>query len=105
LTNEFEKWMSDKFDDESLYAVANLSAPVSFPHIFNSPKTTELYEKYKKEIWETLCDDAASCRMNIVKMISNFEGAGGVTGVTQFENLLVWYAAERFAYKTRDDND
>jgi len=46
-----------------------------------------------------LNEEAESFGDNIPQLIASFHGANNVCNSTTFENLLVWYAAEKVAFE------
>jgi hypothetical protein len=104
MKDTFENWMLDQFDNDTLSDLARYGAQNGFSGLIYYSETTTLYRKYKDDIWEMLYDDAESHGVTILEMISNFGGAKNVANAGQLENLLVWYAAERVAWQTTEEN-
>lgn len=79
-------------------ALINITLLGHFPGLTYYSETTELYAEYADEIWEMLCEDADAfgCR-TIAELGATFNGAKDANNRDQYENLLVWYAAERIA--------
>lgn len=93
----FESWMKSNFSAEELSDIANHGADGGWHGLTYYGDTCKLYSRFKDEIWEMLSADADDMGMNILEMIANFGGAKSVQNCQHFENLMVWYAAERIA--------
>ena len=102
----FKQWMNanlkDYYED-----IAGHGCSAGFPGLTYYTDTAKLYEKFKDDIFEMLADDADCEGVTIPELIALFNGAKDVYDSGTFENLLVWYAAERIAYSAaeEDDND
>lgn len=97
MCKTFKEWMTEQFSREELIDMVNHGVSNGFSGLIYYSETTALYHKYKDEIWDMLYDDAESYGETILGFIAQFSGAKNVGGVDQFENLLVWYAAEKIA--------
>ena len=104
MKDTFENWMLDQFDNDTLSDLARHGAQNGFSGLIYYSETTALYRKYKDDIWEMLYDDAESHGVTILEMISGFGEAKNVANADQLENLLVWYAAEKVAWQTTEEN-
>lgn len=99
MCKTFEEWMTEEFSHNELADMVNHGVSGGFSGLIYYSETTELYQKYKEDIWDMLYDDAESYGETILGFIAQFLGAKNVGGADQFENLLVWYAAEKVAYE------
>jgi len=60
--------------------------------------TNEFYNNYEQGIWELLERQTEELgHDNPIQMIGSFNGADSVGNLTQFKNLLAWYAFEETA--------
>jgi hypothetical protein len=60
--------------------------------------TNKFYDKFEEEIWEMLYDEQVDFGFNsIPEYIASFNGSKDVGSLTQFKNLLAWYAVENVA--------
>ena len=98
----FEAWMKRNLSKGQLKDLAAHGADAGWPGLTYYKDTCKLYEKYKDEIWEWLLEDAEECGQSVFEMIAGFGGAKDVGSCDQFENLMVWYAAERVAREQTD---
>lgn len=98
----FKDWMKKKFDATQLSDIAAHGADSGWAGLTYYSDTTKLYTKYKADIWEMLIQDAEDMGENVFEMISHFGGAKNVSDCETFENLMVWYAAERVARELTD---
>ena len=101
----FEEWLKSNLDADQLKDLASHGADAGWPGLTYYSETCEAYERFKSEIWKALLEDADEfgCK-SVFDMISNFGGAASVSCVEHFENLMVWYMAERTA-RNLDDSD
>lgn len=108
-TNEnktFECWLKANLDSCQIKDLASHGADAGWPGLTYYSETGELYEKYKEEIWKALSDDADEFgHKSAFEMIANFREASSVTCVETFENLMVWYMAERTAHRLDSSED
>jgi len=95
--NEFKSWIIANFDEGTLCDLAKNGAQNGFEGLIYDDETSELYKNHKDEIWKMLGDDGEDYGESILKMISHFRGANEVFRASNFETLLVWYAAEKVA--------
>lgn len=92
----FKAWMDANLKDY-YQDIASHGCSAGFPWLTYYTDTAKLYSKFKSEIFEMLRDDAKDQGMTVPELIASFNGAKDVWNDTTFENLLVWYAAERIA--------
>lgn len=94
----FEGWLKANLDPDQLKDLASHGADAGWPGLTYYSETAEAYERFKAEIWKALLEDADEfgCK-NVFELISGFGGAETVSCVEHFENLMVWYMAERTA--------
>lgn len=65
--------------------------------------TVAFHDEYENDIWDKLYKESETQGMNILEMISCFNGAKDVGSMTQLKNLLTWYAVEdECALQTED---
>lgn len=92
----FKEWLQEKLDADQIKDLAEHGAAAGWPGLTYYRDTCALYEEYEAEIWECLNDDAdAMGEPNVLKLIATLNGADCVSDKDTFENLLVWYMAER----------
>lgn len=94
----FESWLKANLEPSQIKDLASHGADAGWPGLTYYSETGELYEIYKDEIWKALSDDADEygCQ-SVFEMIAGFGCARSVNCVETFENLMVWYMAERTA--------
>ncbi len=96
----FESWLKANLEPSEIKDLASHGADAGWPGLTYYSETGELYEKYKEEIWKALSDDADELgHKSVFEMIAQFREATSVTCVESFENLMVWYMAERTAHR------
>jgi hypothetical protein len=96
--NTFKEWLQETLDADQIKNLANYGADAGWPGLTYYKDTCALYEEYEAEIWECLSDDASGQGYkNILELIATFGGSDCVSCKDTFENLLVWYMAERTA--------
>jgi hypothetical protein len=91
----FESWMRKQFDRGELSDMVKHGVQGGFHGLIYYSETTKLYRKFKDEIWDNLYDDANDYGCTILEFVNNFKGT--VDSSATFENLLVWYMAEKTA--------
>jgi hypothetical protein len=91
----FESWMRRHFDRGQLSDMVKHGVQGGFPGLIYYSETTALYRKFQDEIWENLYEDSTDYGCNILELINNMNGT--VDSSDTFENLLVWYMAEKTA--------
>lgn len=96
----FKGWMSKNFNKDELHDLANHGAVCGFSGLIYYTQTNALYQKFHDEIWEMVREDAEGQGLDPLKLISEFGGAKNVVDKATFDNLLVWYAAEKIAYES-----
>lgn len=95
---DFTTWMKANFTQEELEDIASHGADAGWHHLTYYTDTCHIYEHFKDEIWEALCQDAEDFgHKNPFELIATFGGAVNVGSADQFENLMTWYMAERTA--------
>lgn len=95
----FKEWMATNFEHYQLADIVNHGIEGGFPGLTYYSETIELYKQFEEEIWDMLEEDAESEGKSALELIASFGGAKNVCSGAQFENLLVWYAAERVAHE------
>ena len=99
----FKDWMLDQYSHNELADIANHGCMSGFSGLIYYSETTTLYNEYKDDIWEMVAQDVEDFGYKSdIGFIDSFTGAQNVTGADQFENLLVWYAAEKIAWQQTD---
>ena len=100
----FKQWMNANLKDY-YKDIAGHGCSAGFPGLTYYTDTAKLYGKFKDDIFSMLDEDAEDQGVTIPELIASFNGAD-VWDCGTFENLLVWYAAERIAYSaTEEDED
>jgi len=98
-----ERFGDEDEADDTLRDIARHGADSGWPGLTWYADTAKLYEEYADEIWEALYEDADSFGSDsVLALIAGFGGAKNVGSAVQFENLLVWYMAERVAREFDD---
>lgn len=93
----FRDWMTNQFTYNELADIANHGCVCGFHGLVYYSETTALYQKYKNDIWEKLYEYAQALGYSILGLINSFGRANDIEDVDQFENQLVWAAAEQIA--------
>lgn len=93
----FTTWMTANFNASELRDIATYGASMGWYGLTYYSDTCKLYSRFKEEVWEILSTDAEGYGYNTLEMIITLRGALDITCAINFENLLVWYTAERTA--------
>jgi len=102
----FKEWMKERYDRGELEDITNHGCVSGFPGLTYYSDTHKLYYDFSEEIWDALSEDADSFgNKNIMELIASFNGADAVGSDGQFENLLVWYMAERIARELIEESE
>lgn len=100
LPTTFEQWLRNQYIHDELADIANHGAQSGFTGLIYYDETSDLYDHYSDEIWQMIEKDREDFGMKTcLELITSFNGAKDVANDAQFKNLLVWYAAERIAFK------
>lgn len=101
----FKRWLQANLDRNELRGLAEHGADAGWPGLTYYRDTCKLYERFKEEIWDLLVEEAeyGGGYDNPFAFVAVFRGAKDVGTVDQFENLMVWYAAEHYARLLTDD--
>jgi len=96
--SSFKAWMKDTFKKVALQDIAHYGCIGGVSSLTYYYETTAFYRQFCEEIWTILNSDMENAGYkNVFELIATFDGAKEVANQMQFENLLVWYAAERIA--------
>ncbi len=106
MNHTFRSWMFEQFDLSTLRDMTTYGCINGFSGLIYYSETTQLYQEYKDDIWRMLAEDSELFGYNnILDLIATFTGKESVNNCDQFENLLVWYAAERIAHQVIEEAD
>lgn len=99
----FKQWLQANFTKDQLKDMATHGANTGWYGLIYYSDTTQLYAKYKTELWEYLIEDSESfgC-INPFEFLATLNGAKDVYDAATMENLIVWYAAERLSREMTD---
>ena len=103
IMKTFRNWLVSQYNQDELRDLAERGAQDGFNGMIYHSETSELYKKHYDEIWEMLQEDAEAQGITELQLIASFGGAEHACNKQKFENLLVWYAAERTAQKIIDE--
>lgn len=67
--------------------------------------TCKFHDKHEQEIWDLLDQNAQASDCSIIQLIEQFKGQKDVGSMTQFKNLLTWYAVEEIAYQIIEESE
>ena len=104
--SSFKDWMRKNFEKINLEDIVKYGCSGGFGGLTYYSDTTALYRHFNGEIWEMLNEDSENMgSKNICEFIGTFGGANNVGSAEQFENLIVWYAAERIASELLEEEE
>lgn len=98
----FRAWMENSIP-EYTEDIVNHGAAEGYPELTYYSDTCRLYEHFSQEIWEALNEDADDMGQTPLELLASFGGANNVTSSVTFQNLMVWYMAERTARQIQDE--
>jgi len=93
----FKSWMQDNFTERFLEDIATHGCINGYAGMIEYAETLELYAQFGEEIWEIVYKIAAEQGETVLQTLANFGDASCVVNRHMFENLMVWFAAERIA--------
>ena len=100
----FKEWMLNQFTHNELADLCRCGAQGGFSGLIYYHETTALYERYHRDIWHMLNQDAEDYGFRSPhELIATFRGMEDVYSDEQYKNLLVWYAAERIAREVTEN--
>jgi hypothetical protein len=68
-------------------------------------ETIKFHDEHEEEIWDMLYDDAEGQGLTIFALVKGFNGQKDVGSMSQFKNLLTWYAVERVCLEIVNEED
>lgn len=96
----FKRWLTNRFEHNELADMCKYGCVNGFSGLVFYSETTALYQTYKDEIWELLLDEADNVGDgNIFAMLNRCCPVKHCGSADQFENFLVWLAAETIAWQ------
>ena len=96
----FESWMRHNFTKDEMKDIAEHGASCGFPGLTYYSDTVSLHDTFEDDIWDALYEECENMGSNnVMELIASFGGAKDVGSIDQFKNLLVWFMAERIAYR------
>lgn len=98
MKKTFKEWMEAQFDHDQLNDIVNHGVNGGFSGLIYYSETTALYQQYKDEVWEILYDEAEALGISILEMLAQLQLGKKASTAYQFENFLIWFAAEKIAY-------
>ena len=102
----FKDWMKKNFEKVALGDIVKNGCQGGFPGLTYYSETTALYRHFSSELWKMLNEDSENMgSKNICEFIGTLGGADDVGSADQFENLIVWYAAERIAAELLEEEE
>lgn len=94
----FLAWMRANFSHAELKDIARYGADTGWYGLTWYSDTGKLYNRFKKEIWDILSEDAEAVGDSPLGFLASVSRAcDDIATVVHFENLMTWYAAERTA--------
>jgi hypothetical protein len=99
MPSSFKEWVIKQYDNDELNALATRGASNGFTGMTYCQETSELYAKYRGEIWQMLTNDSKNmgCE-SIIEFIDNIVPPKTVHNEETLSNFLVCYAAEKIAF-------
>lgn len=103
----FKDWMLETFDKDDLDGIANHGADCGWAGLTYTADAAELFDDYADELWDTIQENAQDFGYkNPLEFIASWNRANMAEGnFASFKNLLVWYAAEYWAYRLLEDDE
>lgn len=102
----FKNWMKANFSKDQLRDIARYGADTGWGGLTYYSDTSALYRRFADEIWEALAEDAEALgHANVAEFIASFSRSDMLTSRQGFEQLVVWYMAERTARNLVGDED
>lgn len=93
--DSFEAWLREYFEPQELRDLATHGAATGFPGLTYYSDTVAIFEAHTGEIWDLLEEEAHQYGQEPLEFLGTLNG--DPRGWVQFQNLLVWFAAETLA--------
>lgn len=91
---------------DQLADVATYGADAGYPGFSYYTDTVKFYNRHEEAIWQLLEQDADDFGFDSVPAyIASFNRASDAVDITQFKNLLTWYALEHVARNLTENSD
>jgi hypothetical protein len=101
----FTEWMQAQFETSDLEDIVNHGVDGGFSGLIYYNELSRLYDRYDMEIWDALVEDAEEIgHENVPAMIATWK-IGDVTSTLGFKSALVWFMAERVAFRLTEGAD
>jgi hypothetical protein len=93
----FRSWFNANLKS-SARDIAHHGADCGFPGITYTSDTVKLFDRFGDEIWDMAVEDAEQPgSKNVADMIANFRRSDMLADLSNFKNLMVWFACETLA--------
>lgn len=94
--SNIKKHLKENFEQSDLQHIADGGLTGGVSGFIYYSETIEFYDEHEEEIWELLEQDAEDFGYkSITAFIDTFNG--DIQSLTEYKNILTWYAVERQA--------
>jgi hypothetical protein len=100
--SNIKKYLKENYEQSELQEIAEGGLEGGISGFIYYSETCSFYDENEEEIWELLEDDADQYGYkDINSFIATFKG--DIQSLTQYKNILTWYAVERQARQLVED--
>ena len=103
---KIKEWVIENYERESIEDIVKhgcISGCAS--GLVTYDETIKFHDEHEEEIWGMLYEDAEGQGLTIMGLIGQFNGQKDVGSMSQFKNLLAWYAVERVCFDIVNEED
>jgi len=101
----FKDWLQSNFTKEELKELAEGGAEMGWHGLIYYEDIIPLYDRFADEIWELVYYTAENFGQTPLEFIAQLRGAEHVSTDANFKTLLVWFAAEEYAYQLTEGEE
>ena len=100
--SNIKKYLKENYEQSELQEIAEGGLEGGVSGFIYYSETIEFYDENEDEIWELLEEDADQYGYkDINSFIASFKG--DIQSLTQYKNILTWYAVERQSQELVDE--
>ena len=103
-TQTFKDWMIETYEPSEISDMSTHGVDGGFHGLIWTTECAALFDQHQDEIWELVTGAADDQGVRPGELISSFGRSDMAEGTfDQFKNLLVWFAAEHYAYEISEN--
>lgn len=99
MTNKLYDWVKEQYELDTIKDIVKHGMVSGFAGLTYYHETIKFHDDFEDIIWDMLYNDAQDQGCTVMELIVQFNGQKYVGSMTQFKNLLAWYAIEQVCYQ------